>query len=96
MARRKTISIESKTLFAAVAAGLSGCWSDEIRIDRKIVEANTCPSCWQPLEYRGFSNMEGYTAYGICVDCEFATKFWTEGAELSTAKKQICKAVESV
>jgi hypothetical protein len=93
--RKRTISKEEAALFEEVSAGFPGCWSDEIRIDKMIVESNTCPGCWKPLKYRGFSNMTAYRAFGICEPCQFAKQFWAEGAELATAKKNICRAAES-
>jgi hypothetical protein len=93
MPKRK-VSKEVAQLFALISKGLKGCWIDEIHIDRVCIESNTCPSCWQPLKYRGFSNAVEYRAFGICERCDFAKQFWSEGAELVIAKKQICKGAK--
>jgi benzoyl-CoA reductase/2-hydroxyglutaryl-CoA dehydratase subunit BcrC/BadD/HgdB len=92
MPKRKLPS-EIIQLFAVVSGGLKGYWSDEISIDKMIVEANYCPKCKSSLEYKAFSNMTEYRAFGICNKCLFAKEFWLEGSAFANYKKQICKVV---
>jgi hypothetical protein len=78
---KKKVSSESKELFAAVSGGLAGCWADDVRVDRVVVESNTCPSCLKSLEYRGWSNPTVYRAFGICEPCGYAREFFVERAK---------------
>ena len=90
---KKKVKPEIVELFEQVVAGFKGCWADSVNVDRMLVEANTCPHCWRSLEYKAWSNAEVYRAFGICRECKFAKQFWTEGAELTRRKKQICKRI---
>lgn len=87
----KKISDEIIKLFTEIRGGLDGYWPDSLGIDRVMIETKTCPKCRKPLEYRGFSNMTEYKAFGVCADCLYAKHFWTEKAETAVAKKQISK-----
>lgn len=70
-----------------------GFWVDEIRIDRMIVEANTCPKCWKPLEYRAFSNAQETRTFGMCEPCEFAKQFWLDNPVFAAAKRNISRSI---
>lgn len=72
-----------------------GFWSDNLRIDRIMIESHTCPTCWKPLQYQGFSNVSEYRAYGVCQPCGFVKRFWTETADLNAFKKKILNQISA-
>jgi hypothetical protein len=87
----KQVSEEIIQLFAEITGKSEGWFADEVEINRTVIEANTCPHCWKPLEYAGRTNFVIFQNFGICRACRFAKLFWTEGGELSQAKKRICE-----
>lgn len=70
-------------------------WSDDLRIDRIIVERHKCPDCKGSLEYRGFSNPNEYRAFGVCESCDYARRFWTETSDSATSKKNLAAVASS-
>jgi hypothetical protein len=74
----------------------TGFWEDYLSLDRLIIEGKTCPKCWKSLEYKGFSNVDEYRAFGVCNPCEFAKLFWTESVSSAAVKKKIETAVSKV
>ncbi len=80
------------SLFTEIKGGLKGYWSDSIRIDRIVIEANYCPKCHRSLEYVAFANADFYRSFGICEKCRFAREFWLDSAMFAAYKKRICEA----
>ena len=67
----------------------AGFWSDFLSLDRVMIECHTCPTCWRSLDYKGYANSSTYRAYGVCVKCDYAKKFWTETSQFVAAKKHL-------
>lgn len=70
--------------------------TDNIRLDKLMIEVCLCPNCRRPFKYLGVSNSTEYRAYGICEDCDLAKLYSVERCELKEFKQQFEQAVQAV
>lgn len=71
-------------------------WTDEVSLDRLLIERNRCPKCKKGFIYRGVSNKDEYHAYGMCEKCDVAELFWKESPAFANTKKAFSKQTAAV
>lgn len=73
----KNITGAEAELYKQIQFGFPDSWTDEQRIDRAAIEMKCCPN-GHGLQYKAFSTVETYRAFGICAACAYAKEFVTE------------------